>query len=176
MQAAKVMKNYQIPIGILNFFHDIVFGGWEDMMKNAIFRLFSHPICFFRIFWRFLRPPILIHQPHRIVGAIRVRRHVRVLVGHRIHAEPDGECGVVVPGSEIGVSGLLVTLLAGEGVAALVARGPLVGQLLAPRQVVQVLDALARLVAHPAGTAQVVGVVPVAGGRAVCKMANTVHY
>lgn len=38
-------------------------------------------------------PPILIHQPHRIVGTICVRRHARVLVGHRINREPDGEVG-----------------------------------------------------------------------------------
>ena len=68
-----------------------------------------------------------------------------------------------MPGSEVGVTSLFIAFFAGEGVAALIARGPLVVQLFAPRQVVQVLDALAGLVAHPARAAQVVGVVPVGG-------------
>ena len=51
----------------------------------------------FHIFWRFPRPSILIHQPHRIVGTIHVRTHSRVLVRQRVHREPEGEAGVVVP-------------------------------------------------------------------------------
>ena len=42
-------------------------------------------------------PPILIHQPHWIIGTIGVRTHSGVLVRHRVHREPDGERGVVVP-------------------------------------------------------------------------------
>ena len=42
-------------------------------------------------------PSVRVHQPHRIVGAVRVRRQSRVLVGQRVHTQPDGEGGVVVP-------------------------------------------------------------------------------
>ena len=42
-------------------------------------------------------PPIRVHQPHRVVRTIGVRRHARVLVRHRVNREPDGERGVVVP-------------------------------------------------------------------------------
>ncbi len=42
-------------------------------------------------------PPIRIHQPRRIIPTIRVRTHSGVLVRHRVHAEPDGEGGMVVP-------------------------------------------------------------------------------
>ena len=38
-------------------------------------------------------PPILIHQPHRIIRAVGVRTHSWVLIRHRINGEPDGEGG-----------------------------------------------------------------------------------
>ena len=42
-------------------------------------------------------PPIWIHQLYWIVPTIRIRTHSGVLVRHRVHAEPDGKRGVVVP-------------------------------------------------------------------------------
>ena len=41
--------------------------------------------------------PIQVHQLHRIVPTIRVRRQSRILITHRVNREPDREGGVVVP-------------------------------------------------------------------------------
>ena len=100
-------------------------------------------------------PSILIHQPHRIVCTIGVRTHSRILVRHRVNGEPDGEVGMVVLGAEVAVAGLLIALLAREGVAAVVgiAGFALVEQRLAPRHVLQMLvgGAIRACHHHPEG-------------------------
>ena len=53
-----------------------------------------------------------IDQPHRAPGTVGIRRNTRVLVCHRVDAEPHGHQLVVqVSGAEVAVVGFLIALL-----------------------------------------------------------------
>ena len=60
-------------------------------------KMFKFSVAFQRIAAVTHFSPILIKNPHRIIRTIGVWTQIRVLVNHRIHAQPNGEVGVVVP-------------------------------------------------------------------------------
>ena len=109
--------------------------------------------------------PIHIHQPHRIPRTIRVRRHTRIPVRQRIHAQPDAVIRRIIPRAEVTVTRFAVAFFAGEGVArTFVVSNALVNKTFSKGQVTQVLYVLCGGAGYPRSTVEVVGVVEIEYG------------